>query len=260
MVSFGRVEAQQPHIDVLHPNVQFSLCLTDNTPATIAYTPQSTLPRIQTAEDLQGLSDEFPGILNNDPLIPDLLSEYGVVFSVNPRSRGTVETQRLRTGSLLRLPVHAGPAWDGFRAVLFFTASPTARAPYDLDVQYSASFLLCFLLVQLWADLSWDDRRRLLRHLIAHEIRHCGHRQLYRPLRPGRLRQFLQAQCCGKGRLEQQLTRIERFVRQDAPLEDDDDDGVAPERDATVESPQQEPHVCHQTSSALDMERTALQK
>ena len=77
MVSFGRVEAQQPHIDVLHPNVQFSLCLTDNTPATIAYTPQSTLPRIQTAEDLQawlGLSDEFPGILNNDPLIPDLLS------------------------------------------------------------------------------------------------------------------------------------------------------------------------------------------
>ena len=53
MVSFGRVEAQQPHIDVLHPNVQFSLCLTDNTPATIAYTPQSTLPLIQTAEDLQ---------------------------------------------------------------------------------------------------------------------------------------------------------------------------------------------------------------
>ena len=203
------------------------------------------------------MSGEFPGILNNDPLIPDLLSAYGVVFSVNPRSRGTVEQQRLRTGSLLRLPesvVHAGPAWDGFRAVLFFTASPTATAPYDPDVQYSASLLLCFLLVQLWADLSWDDRRRLLRHLIAHETRHCGHRQLYRPLRPGRLRQFLQAQRCGKGRLEQQLTRIERFVLQDAPLEDDDDDGVAPERDATVESPQQEPHVCHQTSSALDME------
>jgi hypothetical protein len=128
------------------------------------------------------------------------------------------------TGTLLSLPgsvIHAGPACDGFRAVLFFTAwpggggtdkdgeassqsqddpeleDPTAlcncmvldstpkRAlipPYDPDTQYSAPLLISDMTMVLWEVIgSQSDRIYLLTKLV-NAIQASNYRSFYRHL------------------------------------------------------------------------------
>ncbi|KAL7569473.1 hypothetical protein ACA910_009706 [Epithemia clementina (nom. ined.)] len=52
IITFGKVEAQAPHIDLLYPNYQFGLLVSDNSPATSWwYTPKHH-PVIETVDDV----------------------------------------------------------------------------------------------------------------------------------------------------------------------------------------------------------------
>ena len=76
------------------------------------------------------------------------------------------KTQLLPAGTLLSLPggvAHAGPAGDGFRAVLFFSSSPKGMKEYNPDVQYCKTTIVSDIILYTWESLDSVDREYLLK-------------------------------------------------------------------------------------------------
>ena len=176
IVTFGPVEAQAEHIDLLRPGFQFGLMVTDNCPGTSFST---TPPRISTVEDLArewarkpGVSDELFELLREDPVAGGLIRDFGDVLHMAQKELKHVPN--LRRGSLCSLPggvKHAGPAWSDFRAVMFFSAHPEdteEERDYHPDEQYTASTLCAHLVCLLWQKATEDHRRFLLQTLAGY--------------------------------------------------------------------------------------------
>ncbi|CAB9520757.1 expressed unknown protein [Seminavis robusta] len=135
--TYGKVEAQAPHIDLTLPNYQFGLILSGNSPGTLFCDTPNTFHRVEAVVDhWQDMPPALMDAMRKDKDAKDLLQKFGSLLergSTVPQQR-----EKLATGSLLSLPggvIHAGPASDGFRAVLFFSGWPkgSEAAPYDPD-------------------------------------------------------------------------------------------------------------------------------
>ena len=205
IVSYDPVEAQPRHIDLLYPNFQFGLIVTDHSPGTSVYvTPHS----IRTVTDVKNhvwkdMSSTMFNAMKQHAIVTSLLSQFGDVLCPsmelvqywkhgndrkeenNDMVEGTSEPPPntthgecttsnevfFPTGTLLSLPgseIHAGPASSKYRTVLFFSACPdmTNTIPYHPDTQYFSPLLCCDFVCLLWNNLSIDDRIYILNRLI----------------------------------------------------------------------------------------------
>jgi hypothetical protein len=177
IISNGMVSDQLPHVDVQPPDFQFGLILTDHSPGTIVY--ESIREVVKTPKDLA----VFLGVQNNNrtskiastvselPEAIQLLKTFGVCLSTLRADDYKVaqRPEHLPTGTVLSLPggqLHAGPACDSFRAVLFWTAHGDAKSLYHPDIQYFDGLLLGELMLPIWRFITEQDRYMLLQHLL----------------------------------------------------------------------------------------------
>jgi hypothetical protein len=177
IISNGMVSDQLPHVDVQPPDFQFGLILTDNSPGTIVY--KSIRDIVTTPTDLA----TFLGVAQNNrtskiastvaelPEAIQLLKTFGVCLSTLRADDYKVaqRPEHLPTGTVLSLPggqLHAGPACDSFRAVLFWTAHGDAKSLYHPDIQYFDGLLLGELMLPIWRFITEHDRYMFLQHLL----------------------------------------------------------------------------------------------
>jgi len=225
IVNYDPVQPQAPHIDLLWPNFQFGLAVTDNIPGTLF---REVGAHVATVDDLlatwraQGWGEPpsaLTAAMRKESRLRDLVREYGDVLapphSCSPRPSPSSAREKeeaggmigsavpIRAGTLLSLPgsvVHAGPRSSGFRAVMFFSAWPEGSdvAEYDPDTQYS-SVLLCGHLVSLmWAQIGvgFSERLYLLR-VLAGEIESCPVKDLWLHFSEGEFAKFIK--CIERG-------------------------------------------------------------
>lgn len=178
IINMGEVLPQVPHIDLLQPQIQFGLFLTKDTRATITYAPcGKAVDSASSFMEFLGVSTEAGsriGVhLAQDESIRELLQDYGaclstVVRSQNPNYVVSSQRENVPVGAVISIPgsiLHGGPHTDGFRMVLFFTASPDHMEPYNADVQWFDGLLLGELVLRLWNGITVNDRIAILQKL-----------------------------------------------------------------------------------------------
>ena len=159
IVTWDSVTAQDWHIDLLHPNCQGALFLTEGSPATLVSAQQlDGIKDEATLARVMGISQDNPLVqtLLHDPETRQLLHTFGAVLQhregFKPLQLGVgkprVGDVQITSGSV----VHAGPPCSGFRAVAFFSIWPEGSSipEYDPDVQYTAITLLGHLAELIW--------------------------------------------------------------------------------------------------------------
>ena len=190
IVSYGRVPAQAPHIDVVKPNHQFGLIVTDGVQGTLV--PEKLETRVRNVDDLlaiwQNLGAEF-GLelptklaiaLRADSTVRKLVASFGDVLLPQKNFDHMVGCPSLLAGSILSLPgnqVHGAPGItddNSFRAIIFFSAWPTgtiAVDAYDADTQYTGSLLTGHIVDLLWCqpNIGYNERLFLL-HLLERYV------------------------------------------------------------------------------------------
>jgi len=188
LISYEGVPDQVPHIDLLKPNHQFGIIVTDGAAGTKVFAPKY---RVQTSEDLQYMWPNTPGdiveAIENSSYMKGTLQDFGdVLCPVLDLQR---QDQSLPTGSCLSLPggvIHGGPQCDKYRAVLFFSGCPKDHdGEYNPDMQYFASLLVCDIIRTLWKDISGSSRRFLLKKLARRIRKAATGADFYRHLDPG---------------------------------------------------------------------------
>jgi len=173
IVSFGNSLAQDPHVDVVSPHFQFGLMVTNERPGTRWYTMSSTVSTSEPVsvpwmidlwtkpghweaklrlprpyQDATGLSlfdgrsrdvigppEALITSLHESQHAKQMVIQYGSVATPLHwlEERGY---ERVPTGSVLSLPggeVHAGPASDKARAVIFFTGCLSSALKEERD-------------------------------------------------------------------------------------------------------------------------------
>jgi hypothetical protein len=184
ILSYGSVQAQAPHLDLLSPNHQFLLVLTDESPSTCFY-ELADGDRIQKVSDLErvwrtmeqngeaAFPDNLAQILEKSQDVATYLHDFGDVLHSSHTFRQIERfIPQVDAGSLLSLPgsvVHAAPTTKSFRAVLFFSAVPdhNLEIEYNPDNQFSNVLLSGLFLMCTWRNLktTTEDRLYLLRRM-----------------------------------------------------------------------------------------------
>ncbi|KAL3905872.1 MAG: hypothetical protein SGARI_004259, partial [Bacillariaceae sp.] len=158
IANYSKVSQQEPHIDLLLPNYQFGVMVSDAAPSTWYY-EVSPPDRIRNGKQLADLwcrldpsmPNHLRTLLEECPDINNKLDSFGSVLCVSVPSNYDCDSdaadQTLKRpfnrhglacvprGSVLSLPgsqVHAGPTTDSaFRAVLFFSGLPQSPSEND---------------------------------------------------------------------------------------------------------------------------------
>jgi hypothetical protein len=207
IVSYAPVGAQLQHIDLLYPNFQFGLIMTDQSPGTTVCQASHS---INTIDDIKKhVWRDMPTTLytqmKQNEFVASLVSQFGGVLcpdiqsidysrnikssTVSPVLDETFDVDKgsnsdavlFPTGTVTSLPgseVHAGPSSNKHRTVLFFSACPDTNntIPYDPDTQSFAPLLLCEFISILWDSLCVDDRVFMLQRLLdSINITKCQH-------------------------------------------------------------------------------------
>jgi len=190
IVSYGQVPAQAPHIDVVKPNHQFGLIVTDGAQGTLV--PEKLDTKVGNVDGLlaiwQKLGTEFglelpPKLaiaLRADATVRKLVASFGDVLLPQKNFDHMVGCPSLSAGSILSLPgnqVHGAPGItddNSFRAIIFFSAWPTgsiAVDAYDADTQYTGSVLSGYIVDLLWCqpNIGYNERFFLL-HLLERYV------------------------------------------------------------------------------------------
>jgi hypothetical protein len=191
IVTFDKCEAQAPHIDLVQPNFQFGLIVSEGSPGTLFY---ETPEHVRTPEELakrwedmaKSIGEDYPYPTEMPPALMEalrkdegartLLDYFGdVLIPERQVLDRMLSRESLRTGSLLSLPgsvLHAGPRADEFRAVVFFSAWQIGSdiAEYDPDIQYTGVMLAGHLLSILWRrdNIGYKERHYLLQRLVQY--------------------------------------------------------------------------------------------
>ena len=174
LINYTACDEQYPHIDLLAPNVQCGLVITDKSPATVAYqTPHD----IKTVQDLKqhlwkDLPDEVAQAIQNDTQCCRILEQFGNTLHPNEALVEQKIPKVLARGSLLSLTgsqMHSGPKSAKYRCVLFFSGwqKDSAVVSYDPDTQYFGPLLMADFLMQLFHVLSVEGRKYLVHKLAA---------------------------------------------------------------------------------------------
>jgi hypothetical protein len=169
LISYGQCPPQPPHVDLLFPNWQCLLALSDNATATLYWEPNQP---VRSVQDLRTQWRDLPislaDTMQRNLKARTLIESYGLVFSELGETRN--EQLSLPVGSLVSLPggvVHAGPSSDSFRLVVFFSASPidTPIPEYTPDIQFFSCNFWGYLVQVLWDMVADSDRVYLLEKL-----------------------------------------------------------------------------------------------
>jgi hypothetical protein len=218
LINYDPVDAQFPHIDLLFPNFQFAVFVSNNALPTSVFTPSFD---IETVDDLKRAWPDMPeGVIaafNNDPRSINLLRDFGKVLSDDVNEISVEESKYmpfLPTGTLLSLPgsvIHAGPASETFRAVLFFSGSSNKIDAYDPDTQYFSGLLLCDFVSMLWERLNVPNRVYLLKKL-ADNIQQTGYKHLHRHLSENSMVEFTERVSNGQFENDTKDEFIRRFA------------------------------------------------
>lgn len=174
LINYTACDRQYPHIDLLAPNVQCGLVITDKAPATVAYqTPHS----VKTVQDLKlllwkDLPDEVAQAIQNDTQCRRVLEQFGNTLHPNESLVEQKIPKLLQRGSLLSLTgsqMHSGPKSAKYRCVLFFSGwrKDSSVVSYDPDTQYFGPLLVADFLMQLFHVLSVEGRKYLVHKLAA---------------------------------------------------------------------------------------------
>lgn len=169
LINYDACQSQYEHIDLQKPNVQCGLMVSDLSPPTRVFTCAS----IQTVQDLQqhvwkNIPVTLQHAIQNSPEATDLLQTFG--DCLHPLPTEFPPAPPLERGSLMGLEgsrLHAGPACETYRCILFFSGSKPGSSieNYDPDTQYYAPLLVADWLDMLYDDLGGSDRRYLLDRL-----------------------------------------------------------------------------------------------
>jgi hypothetical protein len=147
IISFDVCEQQDIHIDLdKKGHFQFGLLCTDNVFGTIEYSPLE--PLLGDGCNLVDVWKDIPPslalFLAQNAETSNLLRGFGRLLSPLVQTGADTEMP-LPLGTLLSLPgevVHAGPASDKFRAVMFFTGTPGVK--HRTQQKYSTHGLRCW--------------------------------------------------------------------------------------------------------------------
>ena len=186
LINYTACDGQFPHIDLLSPNVQCGLLISDKSPATIAFQTPHTIKTVQDLKEhlWKDLPDEVANAIQNDTQCRRILEQFG--DTLHPCD--TLVEQRipklLKRGSLLSLPgsqMHSGPKAQKYRCVLFFSGwqKHSEVVSYNPDTQYFGPLLVADFLMQLFHSLSVDGRKYLV-YKLAEVI--PSYKNLYRHL------------------------------------------------------------------------------
>ena len=203
IISFGQSMQQDYHIDSLYPNFQFSVTCIEGAPMTQAlHVPE--IESIQTFEELynaelpllSGITKTLNKKLLFDKSVTELIYNYGNLFAVSQTAPNIdvaympEETKVNQVGTTTCLPgsvIHAGPACPTTRVVLFFTTGGMKPKKistketcdvskkfqvqtYDIvlygnDSQYSQVTLFSEVVIKLWSNINYKERKYLLEKL-----------------------------------------------------------------------------------------------
>jgi hypothetical protein len=153
------------------------LIITNNVPSTLAYT---TNTHIKTPDDLVQYSwtdcpPSLPNKMNSNKKGVKRLLEFGDVLSstIDPANftimydndgnlceANELGPIGLTTGTIISLPgshIHAGPAFDCYRRILFFSGNEYGEKHYDAHIQFFAPLLVCELLDLLWTKMKVNE-------------------------------------------------------------------------------------------------------
>jgi len=178
IATYDLVPAQAPHIDVVLPNYQFGLTVTDRTPSTQIFDKKQ---RIRTADALvdiwvdrgnyigKKIPPNIAHAIRTNPEVLRIVESFGDVMLPHQIVRRMKGCPHLPTGTVTSIPgtvVHAGPMTDGFRAIIFYSAWPVGSsvAAYHPDTQFSGVTMVGHLLHLLWhmPYVGYQDRLFLL--------------------------------------------------------------------------------------------------
>ena len=171
IVSHGSVKKQDIHIDLENKqHYQLGLLCSKNTHMTSEYEP--TGQEMELGAKLSVVWKNMPpnlaDKLSEIPNVQKLLDGYGPLLST-PLKKINIDSKKngkLPIGTLLCLPgrvPHCGPEVEtGFRAVLFFTATPVGMEEYDVDKQYCRTTLVSDILSHSWTSLNKEEREYML--------------------------------------------------------------------------------------------------
>jgi hypothetical protein len=142
LVNAAASPAQAPHIDLILPNFQFGLIVSEGADGTLFWESDH---HIQSVEDLRNhywkdMPEGLVQAMGKEDTVRVLLKFFGDVL-LPDLPHGAIQKRNLPTGTVLSLPggvVHAGPSSEGFRTVLFFSGwqQGSVIEAYDPDVQY----------------------------------------------------------------------------------------------------------------------------
>jgi hypothetical protein len=147
----GIMSGQRPHVDVMWPNYQFSLMVSDKTPGTTVYECKIE-PGINNIdaflEWLKPPENSWIGNVLTTKFANHCkrLTDYGTVLDTNNLRAVRFPVLKLSRDDLLSIPglvVHGGPAYTGFRAILFFIGHAEGKDGilYNSDLQYLIGFV-----------------------------------------------------------------------------------------------------------------------
>ncbi len=188
LVHHTRVPQQAPHIDIISQNMMMGCMVSEACPVTKFW---DTEPEINDVEGLEKLWGDIPHdlktlFLEESPEMIDirtLIQDFGNVLyrpsnmkvrlpqvHDGEESVGEVE-EKLKRGTIVisgARTVHAGPAWGGYRAILFFTAAPKHLPEderYDPNIQESGVTLLSEIIMRTWKRTNKEGRMFMLKKL-----------------------------------------------------------------------------------------------
>jgi hypothetical protein len=162
-----KVAAQVPHLDIMMPNYQLTLMVTDNSPGTIVYTSNNTTPvhNVPTFMKWLGEPTDFNIAvhLNENDELCSMLKNYGVVFdALEEENLAPVFHETLSRGTTISIPgsvVHVGPSSNKFRAMLLFTAHPKEKDDtYSSENQYFHGTILIDIVSALLSRIGPENK------------------------------------------------------------------------------------------------------
>jgi hypothetical protein len=171
----GIMSGQRPHVDVMWPNYQFYLMVSDKTPGTTVYECKIE-PGINNVDSflewLKPPKNSWIGNVLTTKFVDHCkkLTDYGTVLDTNNLQAVRFPVLKLSRGDLLSIPgsvVHGGPAFTGFRAILYFIGHAEGKNGilYNSDLQYLAGAILMDISYDLWKHITPNNRFCLLTRL-----------------------------------------------------------------------------------------------
>ena len=118
------------HIDLRSDSFQYAVMITDDSPTTVFSTASMTHQQCCVQLGIPTLNEN--ALVNCSSLLCSLNSIE--------HSKGSFSDSNVDSGTICVLKggrVHAGPAFNKFRAVIFFTGTPSTLPPYDPRVQFN---------------------------------------------------------------------------------------------------------------------------